>query len=76
MTNEPSKPSYPLNDVKKLIKNGKINFNWETIHAFEDFGWKSEEIKKCILNLQKTIFINLNNTELRVLKLMFIKLLI
>jgi Motility quorum-sensing regulator, toxin of MqsA len=45
------KPIYPLNYVKKLIKENKINFNWKTIHAFEDFGWKSEEIKKCLLKL-------------------------
>lgn len=56
MTNTAHNPTYPLKDVKKLIEDGKVNFNWETIHAFEDFGWKSEEIKKCILKLTKNHF--------------------
>ena len=52
MLNSP-KPHYPLSDVKKLIREGrkiKIKPN-ATSRAWDDFGWKSDDIKKCLLKL-------------------------
>ena len=46
------KPHYPLSDVKKLIREGKFFFQPDaTKDAWDDFGWKSADIKKCLLKL-------------------------
>ena len=46
------KPSYPLKDVKDLIKANKFHCNNNaTMDAYDDFGWKTNEIKKCLLKL-------------------------
>ena len=46
------KPHYPLSDVKKLIRAEKIYFeSWVTKDAWDDFGWKSADIIKCLLKL-------------------------
>ena len=46
------KPHYPLSDVKKLIRAGKF-FPEPVVtkDAWDDFGWKSDDIKKCLLKL-------------------------
>ncbi|HHD82822.1 MAG TPA: hypothetical protein ENK92_01820 [Bacteroidetes bacterium] len=46
------KPHYPLSDVKKLIRAGKVDINSNaTSRAWDDFNWKSADIKKCLLKL-------------------------
>ena len=46
------KPSYPLKNVKTLIKENKIYVNPDvTKDAYDDFGWRIKEIKRCLLKL-------------------------
>ena len=46
------KPSYPLRDVKALIKEDKVYINPDAAQdAYDDFGWSTKEIKKCISKL-------------------------
>lgn len=46
------KPHYPLSNVKKLIKEGKFLIRPNAIqYAWDDFGWKPADIKKCLLKL-------------------------
>ncbi len=46
------KPSYSLKDVKALIRENKVYVNPDVAKdAFDDFGWKANEIKNCILKL-------------------------
>jgi len=53
MTKRPKpKPHYPLSDVKKLLREEKFYFEpVVTNDAWDDFGWKSDDIKKCLLKL-------------------------
>jgi hypothetical protein len=46
------KPSYPLKDVKELIRINKILFGRNAVrYAFNDFGWNTSAMKKCLLRL-------------------------
>ena len=46
------KPSYPLNDVKKLIRDNNVFINDNAQEdAWNDFNWRLSEIKKCLLKL-------------------------
>jgi len=46
------KPHYALRDVKTLIKTGRIQINSDAASdAFNDFGWRTEDMKKCLLKL-------------------------
>lgn len=50
--NIPQKPSYPLKDVKQLIHENHVFINQNAIaDAWDDFGWQSDDIKKCLLKL-------------------------
>jgi hypothetical protein len=46
------KPHYPLSELKKLIGEDKVYFEPDaTKDAWDDFAWKSDDIKKCLLKL-------------------------
>ncbi len=48
----PQKPSYPLKDVKQLIRANHVFIQPNAIvDAWDDFGWRSDDIKKCLLKL-------------------------
>lgn len=51
--NVPSpKPSYPLKNVKQLIRLNHVFINPDALDdARDDFGWRSMDIKKCLLKL-------------------------
>ena len=53
MTKSPiPKPHYPLSEVKKLIREGKLYLQPNaTADAWDDFGWRVADIKKCLLKL-------------------------
>ncbi len=59
------KPSYPLKGVKALIRANKVRYNNNaTIDAYNDFGWKTKEIKKCLLKLNDKYHLdNLKNNH-------------
>lgn len=51
------KPSYPLKIVKELIRNNNffINTNAQE-NAWNDFGWRADDIKKCLLKLNSKYY--------------------
>lgn len=50
-------PSYQLEDVKQLIKDNNIFINPNAVEgAWDDFNWKIDDIKKCLLKLKKKHF--------------------
>jgi uncharacterized protein YxjI len=52
MTGPVPKPSYLLAEVKLLIQQNKIRINPNSLQtAYDDFGWRFPEIKKCLLRL-------------------------
>lgn len=52
MMSTPKKPSYPLKEVKRLIRENKIRVNPNAAQtAYDDFGWRTVEIKSCLLKL-------------------------
>ena len=56
-----AKPSYPLKDVKRLIRANSIWIQPNAlVSAWDDFGWRIAEIKKCLLKLNSRY--HLNNT--------------
>lgn len=60
---ESRKPSYPLKDVKALIKENKFRVNSNAAEdAYDEFGWRTNEIKKCILKLNDRYHLD-NRTE-------------
>ena len=51
MPNRPQ-PHYPLLNVKNLIRQGQILIRRNAAErALNDFGWTSDEIKRCLLKL-------------------------
>ena len=49
---EEPKPSNSLKDVKELIRNKHVVFNPNALSdAWDDFGWRPEKIRKCLLKL-------------------------
>lgn len=46
-------PLHPLKDVKKLLREpNSVSINPNAVSdAWDDFGWRPEEIKKCLLKL-------------------------
>lgn len=52
MMNTSSGPSYPLKEIKTLIRKNKIYIQPNALQdAYDDFGWRASEIKKCLLKL-------------------------
>jgi hypothetical protein len=46
------KPYYPLKDIKNLVREGAVRINIDVqSDAWDDFGFKPSDIKKCILKL-------------------------
>ena len=46
------KPSYPLREVKALIRSNNVIFGRNAIrYALNDFGWNVSNIKNCLLKL-------------------------
>ena len=51
------KPSYPLKDVKALIRADDVLIGRDAIrYAFNDFGWNASEIKKYLLRLNDNYY--------------------
>ena len=51
MPNRPQ-PHYPLSNVKNLIRQREIRIRPNAAQrAYDDFGWTTAEIKKCLLKL-------------------------
>ena len=45
-------PHYPLKEVKRLVREGKIDIKPNASQtASDDFGWQKDDIKKCINKL-------------------------
>lgn len=50
--NKKPKPHYPLADIKRRIKAGDIKIRRNAAQtAWNDFRWRAEDIKKCLLKL-------------------------
>ena len=46
------KPSHPLKDIKKLIRENNVLINQNALSdAWDVFGWRPDKIKKCLLKL-------------------------
>lgn len=54
-----ARPTYPLRDVKRLIRANSIHIQPNAaLTAWNDFGWKTADIKKCLLKLNDRYFHN------------------
>jgi len=71
MTRTSKRPSYKLEDVKKLIRDNNIFINSNAQEdAWDDFNWKLDDIRKCLLKLKIGHFYKTephkNNAELMI----------
>ena len=48
------RPTYPLRDVKRLIRANSIHIKPNAaLTAWNDFGWKTADIKKCPFKIKR-----------------------